>query len=170
MQGAGAALMLPLALALLTAAFPPERRAWAIGIFSGVTGIAVLGGPVVGGAVAQGMAWQWIFWLNVPIGLVMIPLILARIPVAERSARQAGPGRAAPGDRRRPGPRLGADPGQQHRLGQPGDRRHAGGRALLGAAFVAWELRAAQPMVPLRLFRSRPSRRATRPPSACSPC
>jgi len=84
-QGAGAALMLPLALALLSAAFPPQRRAWALGIFSSVTGIAVLAGPVVGGAVAQGLDWPWIFWLNVPIGLVMIPLILVRIPVAERA-------------------------------------------------------------------------------------
>src|SRR5207244_4500483 len=84
-QGPGAALMLPIALALLSAAFPPHRRAWALGIFSSVTGIAVLAGPVVGGAVAQGLDWPWIFWLNVPIGLVMIPLILVRIPGAERS-------------------------------------------------------------------------------------
>src|SRR6185295_3391119 len=84
-QDAGAALMLPLALALLSAAFPPQSRAWALGIFSSVTGIAVLAGPVVGGAVAQGLDWPWIFWLNVPIGLVMIPLITVRIPVAERA-------------------------------------------------------------------------------------
>src|SRR6266478_9263611 len=85
------ALMLPLALALLSAAFPPQRRAWALGIFSSVTGIAVLAGPVVGGAVAQGLDWPWIFWLNVPIGLVMIPLILARIPVAERARASLDP-------------------------------------------------------------------------------
>src|SRR5215471_16931122 len=85
LQGAGAALMLPLALALLSAAFPPHRRAWALGIFASVTGIAVLAGPVVGGAVTQGLDWPWIFWLNVPIGLVMIPLILVRIPAAERA-------------------------------------------------------------------------------------
>ena len=71
--------MLPLALALLSAAFPPQRRAWALGIFSSVTGIAVLAGPVVGGAVTQGLAWPWIFWLNVPIGLIMIPLVLTKI-------------------------------------------------------------------------------------------
>ena len=85
-QGAGAALVLPLAFALLSAGFPPQRRAWAIGIFSGVTGLAVMAGPVVGGAVAQGIAWPWIFWLNVPIGVVMIPLILARIPAATTGA------------------------------------------------------------------------------------
>jgi len=49
------------------------------GIFSGVTGLAVLGGPMVGGAAVQGLAWQWIFWLNVPIGLLVIPLVLSRI-------------------------------------------------------------------------------------------
>ena len=78
-QGAGAALVMPLALTQLSAAFPPERRAWALGIFSSVTGLAVLGGPVVGGLITQGIAWQWIFWLNVPIGLLAIPLILRRL-------------------------------------------------------------------------------------------
>jgi MFS family permease len=90
-QGAGAALMLPLALALLSAAFPPQRRAWALGIFSSVTGIAVLAGPVVGGAVTQGLSWNWIFWLNVPIGLVMIPLILTRIPANTRTTVRLDP-------------------------------------------------------------------------------
>jgi len=70
-QGAGSALVLPLAVALLSAGFPPERRAWATGVFMSVTGLAVMLGPVVGGAVAQGLAWQWIFWLNVPIGVVL---------------------------------------------------------------------------------------------------
>jgi MFS family permease len=58
--------MLPLALAALSAAFPPHRRAWALGIFSSVTGIAVLVGPVVSGAVTQGLAWPWIFWQHRP--------------------------------------------------------------------------------------------------------
>src|SRR3954452_12993665 len=71
-QGAGAAAVTPLALALLSAVFPPDRRPWALGIFSAVTGIAVLGGPVLGGAIAQGIAWQWIFWLNVPVGLAVV--------------------------------------------------------------------------------------------------
>src|SRR3954451_23539904 len=78
-QGAGAALVMPLALALLSAAYPPERRGAALGIFSGVTGLAVLGGPVVGGAITQGIAWQWIFWLNVPLGLVLAPLARTRL-------------------------------------------------------------------------------------------
>ena len=67
-QGAGAALVMTLALALVSAAFPPERRGWALGIFFAATGLAVASGPLVGGAVVEGLAWQWIFWLNVPIG------------------------------------------------------------------------------------------------------
>src|ERR671937_1483495 len=68
-QGAGSALVMPLGLALLSAAFPPERRGTAIGIFSAITGVSVASGPLVGGAVVEGIDWQWIFWLHVPIGL-----------------------------------------------------------------------------------------------------
>ena len=67
-------MIMPHALALLSGAFPPHRRARALGIFSGVTGQAILGAPMIGGAVVQGLAWPWIFWLNVPIGLIVIPL------------------------------------------------------------------------------------------------
>ena len=79
-QGAGAAAVTTLALALVGAAFPPEKRGGALGIFFAVNGLAVAGGPLVGGAITQGIAWQWIFWLNVPIGLALIPLVLRRIP------------------------------------------------------------------------------------------
>ena len=78
-QGVGAALIMPLGLALLASAFPPERRGAAIGIFSAITGISVAAGPLVGGAVVEGLAWEWIFWLNVPIGLLAIPLVLTRM-------------------------------------------------------------------------------------------
>ena len=155
-QGAGAALMLPLALALLSAAFPPQRRAWALGIFASVTGIAVLAGPVVGGAVAQGLDWPWIFWLNVPIGLVMIPLILLRIPAAERSRASLDP----VGLILAAGGALGIVWAliRANSLGWTSPEIIAALTAgvVLGAAFIAWELRTAQPMVPLRLFRSRP--------------
>ena len=130
-QGAGAALMLPLALALLSAAFPPQRRAWALGIFSSVTGIAVLAGPVVGGAVTQGLAWPWIFWLNVPIGLIMIPLVLAKIQTErDRTGRTS---LDPVGLLLATGGALGIVwaliRARQPRLGQPRDRGHARGRA-----------------------------------------
>src|SRR6476469_1211336 len=78
-QGAGAALLMPLGLALLSEAFPAERRGAAIGIFSAITGLAVASGPLVGGAIVQGVSWEWIFWVNVPIGLLAIPLVLSRM-------------------------------------------------------------------------------------------
>jgi EmrB/QacA subfamily drug resistance transporter len=157
-QGAGAAMMLPLALALLSAAFPPQRRAWALGIFSSVTGIAVLAGPVVGGAVTQGLAWPWIFWLNVPIGLIMIPLVLIKIPAvgAERARTSLDP----VGLFLATGGALGIVWAliRSPSLGwaSPEIAATLAAGLVLAVAFVAWELRAADPMVPLRLFRSRP--------------
>jgi EmrB/QacA subfamily drug resistance transporter len=78
-QGAGAALVMPLTLTLISAAFPAEKRGAAIGLWGGIAGLAVAAGPVVGGAVVDGISWHWIFWLNVPIGLVLIPLSLVRL-------------------------------------------------------------------------------------------
>ena len=73
-QGIGGAIVTPLTLTLLSAAFPAERRGVALGAWSGIAGLAVAAGPLVGGAVVDGIAWQWIFWLNVPIGLAVLPL------------------------------------------------------------------------------------------------
>src|SRR5262250_732327 len=156
-QGAGAALVLPLSLALLSAAFPPERRAWALGIFSSVIGLAVLAGPVIGGAVAQGLSWQWIFWLNIPIGLVLIPLVLGRIGASARGQRQA---RLDPaGLALAIGGALGLVWGliRANTVGwsSPEVTGSLTAGAVLTAAFVAWELRAADPMLPVRLFRTR---------------
>jgi EmrB/QacA subfamily drug resistance transporter len=75
-QGAGAAVVTPLTLTLLAEAFPKERRGMAIGVWSGISGIAVAIGPLVGGAVVQGISWHWIFWINVPIGLITLPLAM----------------------------------------------------------------------------------------------
>src|SRR5947209_15348462 len=74
LQGVGAAVVTPLTLTLLADAFPPERRGIALGVWSGISGIAVALGPLVGGAVVQAASWHWIFWINVPVGLVLIPL------------------------------------------------------------------------------------------------
>ncbi len=78
-QGAGAAIVLPLALTQVSVAFPPQVRGKALGLFSGLTGLAVFSGPFIGGAVSQGLDWQWIFWVNVPIGAVAIALVLAKL-------------------------------------------------------------------------------------------
>src|ERR671931_2514555 len=78
-QGAGAALVFPLTLTLISEAFPIERRGAAIGLWGGIAGLAVAAGPVVGGAVVGGISWHWIFWLNVPVGLALIPLAATRL-------------------------------------------------------------------------------------------
>ena len=79
LQGAGAAIVVPLTLTLIIDAYPPERRAWAIGIWGGVGGLSGAIGPFVGGAVVQAIGWHWIFWINLPVGLALIPIALLRV-------------------------------------------------------------------------------------------
>lgn len=78
-QGLAAAVVMPITLTLISEAFPAEKRGVAIGLWGGITGLAVAIGPVVGGAIVDGISWHWIFWLNVPIGLVLVPLSIARL-------------------------------------------------------------------------------------------
>jgi serine/threonine protein kinase len=78
-QGVGGAIVTPLTLTILSAAVPPERRAVALGAWGGIAGLAIAIGPLVGGAIAEGLDWHWIFWLNVPIGLIVIPLAYTRL-------------------------------------------------------------------------------------------
>jgi EmrB/QacA subfamily drug resistance transporter len=153
-QGAGAATIMPMALALLNGAFPPARRGWAIGIYGGVTGLAAVAGPVLGGAVTQGLGWQWIFWVNVPVALAAVPLVLGRL----NEAKGAGGAIDLPGLALVTAAALGlvwglvrgntAGWGSAEVIGT------LAGGAVAAAAFAAWERRAVHPMVPPRLFRS----------------
>jgi EmrB/QacA subfamily drug resistance transporter len=153
-QGAGAATIMPMALALLNAAFPPARRGWAIGIYGGVTALAAVAGPVLGGAVTQGLGWQWIFWLNVPIALAAIPLVLTRISEA------TGPGGAVdlPGLILVTVAALGLVWGLVRGNTAGWGSAEVVGTLTTGAvavvAFAAWERHTARPMIPVRLFRS----------------
>ena len=154
-QGAGAAFILPLALALLTAAFPPEKRGTAIGMFSAVTGIAVALGPIVGGAIVHGIDWSWIFWVNVPIGLLAIPLVLGRLD--ESFGERVGldiPGVALI-TAAAFGLVWGLVQGNSAGWGSVEVVGSLVAGALLAVAFVRWELRAREPMLPMRFFRSR---------------
>src|SRR3954454_8769535 len=78
-QGVGGAIVMPLTLTILSAAVPANRRGVALGAWGGISGLAVAFGPLVGGAVVSGISWHWIFWLNVPIGLLLVPLIRLRL-------------------------------------------------------------------------------------------
>lgn len=154
LQGAGAALVVPLAMALLGAAFPREERGRALGVFSSVTGVALIAGPVVGGAIAQGLAWQWIFWINLPIAAIVIPLAARRID------ESFGPSSAldAPGMALVTGSALGLAWGLMRGNSAGWSSLEVvatlGAGLMLAAAFVGWELRAHEPMVPMRFFRS----------------
>ncbi|MEV4796335.1 MFS transporter [Asanoa sp. NPDC049475] len=154
-QGIGAAVVMPLAMGLLGAAFPPARRGWAIGIFSGLTGLAVLGGPMIGGAVTEGLSWQWIFWINVPVGAVAIPLVLRKIPESWGPVRGVDIRGAALITLAVLGIVWGVVRGEGAGWGSI----EVIGSFLLGAllllAFLAWERRSPQPMVPLSYFRNR---------------
>jgi EmrB/QacA subfamily drug resistance transporter len=154
-QGLGAAMVMPLSLTILTAAFPPERRGSIVGIWGGIGGLAVAAGPLVGGAITEGVNWHWIFWVNAPIGVAAI--VLSRLRLRET---------------RGPATRLdvvaaalvgGGATALVWGLIRAGDEGWSSATALasiaagavLVTAFVAWELRQPDAMLPIHLFRSR---------------
>ncbi|WP_020392801.1 DHA2 family efflux MFS transporter permease subunit [Kribbella catacumbae] len=154
-QGVGAAVVMPLSMSLLGAAFPPERRGWAIGIFSGLTGLAVLGGPMIGGAVTEGLAWQWIFWINVPVGLIAIPLVLTKIRESHGAVRRLDLRGATLITLAVLGLVWGVVRGAVAGWSSPEVVGSFVAGALLLVGFLVWESRADQPMIPLTYFRSR---------------
>jgi EmrB/QacA subfamily drug resistance transporter len=154
-QGAGAALVMPLAMAILSGAFAREERARALGIFSGVTGFALIIGPAIGGFITESFGWRWIFWINLPIGMIAIALVLVRL-------------------RESFGPKAALDilglaiiaaaalalvwgllRGNVAGWTSAEVMSPLAAGIVLAAAFVIWELRAHAPMLPMRLFRSR---------------
>ncbi|MET9758573.1 MFS transporter [Streptomyces sp. NPDC006372] len=154
-QGAGAAVMMPLTLTLLTAAVPAAKRGMAYGIWGAVNGLAVASGPLIGGTLTEHISWQWIFWLNVPLGLVLLPL--ARFRLAE--SHGTGAPLDVPGTLLASGGLFGIVYGlvRGPADGWTGSLVLTGlfaGSALL-AGFVLYSTRAAHPMLPMRLFRSR---------------
>src|ERR1700759_3315812 len=151
-RGAGAAVVTPLTLPLLAEAFPAERRGIAIGVWSGISGVAVALGPLVGGAVVQGISWHWIFWLNVPIGLAVLPL----------ATRWLSESRGPYGKLDLPGLALaptglfgivfGLVRAQSLGWGSPTILLSLILGALLLATFVRWERRTPEPMLPMYFF------------------
>jgi EmrB/QacA subfamily drug resistance transporter len=154
-QGVGAAVVMPLAIGLLGAAFPPERRGWAIGVFSGVTGLAVLGGPTIGGAVTEGLAWQWIFWINVPVGAAATALVVRKIPESTGPTRRLDLMGAVLITVAVLGLVWGVVRGETAGWSSPEVLGSFGAGVVFLVAFGVWETRTAHPMVPLTFFRNR---------------
>ncbi|HET8752335.1 MAG TPA: DHA2 family efflux MFS transporter permease subunit [Gaiellaceae bacterium] len=154
-QGVGGAIVTPLTLTILSAAVPRERRGLALGIWGGIGGLAIAIGPLVGGAIVNGVSWHWIFWLNVPIGLVLAPLALARLEESSGSDSALdlpGLGLASVGLL---GIVWGLVRGNAHGWTSLGIVLPIVAGTALVAAFVAWERRAPAPMLPLGFFRDR---------------
>src|SRR6476469_9813079 len=155
LQGLGGAIVLPLTLTILSAGVPENRRGVFLGAWGGISGLAVAFGPLVGGAVVSGISWHWIFWLNVPLGLVLIPLALLRLDETK------GPF----GKVDLPGLVLvstglfgivwGLVRGNSLGWSSPEIVGSLIVGAIVVAAFVAWELRTEHPMLPMRFFRDR---------------
>jgi EmrB/QacA subfamily drug resistance transporter len=154
-QGAGAALLATLGLALLSAAFPPERRGAAIGLFSAVTGLAVASGPLIGGALVEGVAWQWIFWVNVPIGLLAVPFVLTRIEESFGGDRSLDVRGLALVTASAFSIVWGLVRGNPAGWSSPEVIVAFVAGLLLAVAFVRFELATVAPMLPMSLFRSR---------------
>jgi len=154
-QGVGGAIVMPLTLTILSAAVPEERRGVFLGAWGGISGLAVAFGPLVGGAVVDGISWHWIFWLNVPIGLVLLPLALWRLDESKGPFGRvdlAGLGLVSAGLF---GIVWGLVRGNSLGWSSPEIVGSLLAGAVLVAAFVAWELRTDHPMLPMRFFRNR---------------
>ena len=154
-QGLGGAIVLPLSLTILTTAFPAERRGTIVGIYGGLAGAAVAAGPLVGGAVTQGINWHWIFWINVPIGVAAAVLSLRLLPESHGARERldlAGVGLVTGGVL---AVVWGLVRANQSGWASPEIVTTLSAGGILLAAFVGWENRVSQPMVPLRLFRAR---------------
>jgi EmrB/QacA subfamily drug resistance transporter len=154
LQGAGAALVMPLALAMIGTAFPPTERPKALGVFAGVSGISVPLGPLLGGAIVEGVAWPWIFWINVPVGAVLVAIALTRVEESH------GPSSAIDvvGLVLVSGGALGLVWGLVRGNLAGWTSTEVLATSILGIVsllvFLGWETRARQPMLPLQLFRS----------------
>ncbi|WP_405670954.1 DHA2 family efflux MFS transporter permease subunit [Streptomyces sp. NBC_01530] len=154
-QGVGAAIMMPLTLTLLTAAVPIAKRGMAYGIWGAVNGLAVASGPLIGGSLTEHVSWHWIFWLNVPLGIALLPL--AHLRLAESYG--SGAPLDVPGTLLASGGLFGIVYGL---VRGPADGWTSSlvltglfaGTALL-VGFVGYGIRAKNPMLPMRLFRSR---------------
>src|ERR671937_3067418 len=154
-QGVGGAIITPLTLTILSAGVPANRRGAYIGAWSGIAGLAVAFGPLVGGAVVSGISWHWIFWLNVPIGVALIPLARLRLQETYGPSSTLDLTGLALASAGLFGIVWGLVRGNGQGWASTEIVSALGAGAVVLIAFVAWELRAEAPMLPMRFFRNR---------------
>jgi EmrB/QacA subfamily drug resistance transporter len=154
-QGLGGAIVMPLTLTILSAGVPKERRGLALGLWGGISGLAVAFGPLVGGAVVSGISWHWIFWLNVPIGLVLAPLALFRLEESRGPVSRLDLPGLVLASAGLFGIVWGLVRGNSVGWSSPEIIGALAAGAVVTALFVLWELRTEQPMLPMRFFRNR---------------
>jgi len=154
-QGVGGAIITPLTLTILSAGVPANRRGAFIGAWSGIAGLAVAFGPLVGGAVVSGISWHWIFWLNVPIGIVLIPLALRRLDETYGPPAKLDLTGLALASTGLTGIVWGLVRGHGQGWTSPEILVSLTAGALVFALFVLWELRTPEPMLPMRFFQNR---------------
>ncbi len=154
-QGAGGALIMPLSLTLLSAAVAPARRNQALGVWGAIGGVAVAAGPLVGGAVTSGWSWESIFWINVPVGIVLLGLARWRLAESTGPRQPLDVGGVALATAGLLGVVLGLVRANSHGWTSAGVLASFAVGAIGLIGFVAWETRSSHPMLPLRLFRNR---------------
>ena len=154
-QGIGAAIVTPLTLTMLSAAVAAERRGVALGAWGAVGGMAVAIGPLVGGAIVEGVAWNWIFWVNVPIGIALIPLAWFGLQESYGADRRLD----IPGLTLASAGLFGIVWALVNGNGEGWTSPVIVGALVAGAALIAgfvwWERRTRAPMLPPHFFRSR---------------
>ena len=154
-QGVGGAIITPLTLTILSAGVPANRRGAFIGAWSGIAGLAVALGPVVGGAVVSGISWHWIFWLNVPIGIVLIPLAFRRLDESHGPAAKLDLPGVALASAGLTGIVWGLVRGNGQSWASTEIVTALVAGAIVFALFIVWELRVKEPMLPMRFFKNR---------------
>jgi EmrB/QacA subfamily drug resistance transporter len=155
LEGVGGAMIMPLSLTLLSASVAPERRNVALGLWGAIGGTAVAFGPLIGGAVTSGWAWQYIFWLNVPVGVALIPLALRMLPESRGRAARLDIVGVVSASLGLLGLVFGLVRGGPDGWTSPTVVASIVAGAVMLAGFVWWELRTSEPMLPLRLFQNR---------------
>jgi EmrB/QacA subfamily drug resistance transporter len=157
LQGVAGALLVPSSLAVITSTFPEGERAAAIGSWTAWTGAMIALGPPLGGVLVDALSWRWVFAINVPLVLLCLEITRRGMPACDEGGRGrhldlVGAALVALG---LAGPVVALVEQPTRGWGDPLVAGGLAGGVLLLVAFVAWEARHRDPMVPLGIFRAR---------------